>query len=550
MLNPALALVLAAIIPTPDAKITRVTVYADRAEVVREVTLQVPAGPSQVKFDAIPLGVDPDSIRVSGRGIPTTIGAVEVHQEAHEAGVSPDFKTADAEVKRLELEIAQLEAQEAINVNLREYLDSLRAENAEKQGEQIALGKPDPLALKSMLDFLREGYQTLAEQDLERKPKGQELKEALAVARAKRDAARPKGGIRSRVALVEVMASNAGTLQLELSYVTPGAYWRPSYRTTLEASKGEVDLISEAVVVQQTGEEWQNVGMVLSTASPSRGLESPVLESWYLQAFRESDLSRAAKGGNVAEMVAVSGSDGRSYENVLTLPKAAPSPIAPKKREAAWESAALVHTDYNVAFAVPGKSDIPPDGAEHRVTLQRDTLKSELAYRVVPSEEEAAYALALTKGPSDRPLLSGDMRVLAGNAYLGAFTVPETPPGAELRIPFGIDNRIKVKRVVLPEAHSSEGFVGRDRQAVFAYRTTIENFRDLPVTLAVEERLPKSQDERVKVEVLDKTTPGFVEIQDRPGVINWKLTLAPKEKKEITLQYSVRWPKDLLIPGL
>lgn len=536
----------AAVVPATGAKIVRVTVYPDRAEVVREAEVKLPAGASQIQFEGVPANVEGDSLRVSGRGVAATIGAVEVRQVAHDAEVSAEFKAADAEVKKLETQWAALEAQDAISSQLRAYLDSLRATNAERQSEAIAATKIDPLSLKAMMEFLRSGYTELATQDLERRMQKPAVQEALKVARAKRDAARPSGSIRSRVAVVDVTTAAAGTLQVELSYVAPGAYWRPAYRATLDADKAEIDLVSEAVVTQSTGEDWNDVALVLSTAAPARGIESPVLDSWLLQPYMPQPMAKMRRDSP----------EGRDYQNALTL---APGVSGVEggveggvvaDEVSTIQNSEIIHTAYNAAFAVSGKSDIVADGAEHRVTLRRDTLKAELAYRVVPSVQEDAFALALTTAPADRPLLSGPMRVVAGGAYLGAFLVPETPPAAELRVPFGIDNRLKVKRTVLPQARSTEGFIGKDRQMVFAYRTSVENFRDVAVTVVVEERLPISQDERISVKVGDKTSAGYITLEDRPGIINWKLTLAPKEKKELTLEYTVRWPKEMQIPGL
>lgn len=532
----------AAVVPATGAKIVRVTVYPDRAEVVREVEIKLPAGASQIQFEGVPANVEGDSLRVSGRGVAATIGAVEVRQVAHEAEVSAEFKAADAEVKKLETQWAALESQDAISSQLRAYLDSLRATNAERQGEAIANAKVDPLSLKAMMEFLRGGYTELATQDLERRMQRPALQEALKVARAKRDAARPSGSIRSRVAVVDVTTAAAGSLQVELSYVAPGAYWRPAYRATLDADKAEIDLVSEAVVTQSTGEDWRDVALVLSTAAPARGIESPVLDSWLLQPYMPQPMAKVRRNAPAA-----------AYDNALSPEGGVEGGVAggvAADEVSTIQNSEIIHTAYNAAFVVAGKSDIAADGAEHRVTLRRDTLKAELAYRVVPSVQEDAFALALTTAPTDRPLLSGPVRVVAGGAYLGAFLVPETPPAAELRVPFGIDNRLKVKRTVLPQARSTEGFIGKDRQMVFAYRTSVENFRDVPVTVVVEERLPISQDERISVKVGEKTTGGYITLEDRPGIINWKLALAPKEKKELTLEYSVRWPKEMQIPGL
>jgi hypothetical protein len=108
----------------------------------------------------------------------------------------------------------------------------------------------------------------------------------------------------------------------------------------------------------------------------------------------------------------------------------------------------------------------------------------------------------------------------------------------------------RITRVTLPQARSNEGTGGKTRQVVQAFRTTVENLRDVPVTVALEERIPVAQDERVTVKLGERTTDGSSEIAERPGVLNWKLELAPKEKRDVTLEYTVRHPKDMILPGL
>jgi len=62
--------------------------------------------------------------------------------------------------------------------------------------------------------------------------------------------------------------------------------------------------------------------------------------------------------------------------------------------------------------------------------------------------------------------------------------------------------------------------------------------------------VPVSEDERIVVELGKTTTPNSTASKTRPGVMLWKLTLAPRETKDVVLAYSVRFPKDLHVPGL
>lgn len=46
------------------------------------------------------------------------------------------------------------------------------------------------------------------------------------------------------------------------------------------------------------------------------------------------------------------------------------------------------------------------------------------------------------------------------------------------------------------------------------------------------------------------TTPGWKESERRPGVLLWAIDLAPREKRQLHLAYTVRHPRDLIVPGL
>lgn len=535
--------------PIPaGGRITRVTIHADRAEITREADVRVPGGECQVEFALLPAGLDRDSLRVSGHGVPANIGAVELRDVAQDIERPKDLAAAEAEVKRIEREIWKVDGDHATDGELRKYFDSLRDAATKGQSEANAALKPDAAAMQQMLAFLRGGYQDLAARHLQRAAAREELTDQLALARARLEAATPPASIHARSAIVDIAASAAGSLRLELSYVVAGATWRPAYRAALDAEGKSVDLLSEAVVSQLTGENWEDVKLTLSTAAPAKGLDSPYLDSWLL----EPQVAGNRKGFKLERSFAV--------QNTLSAPGGVPvraiddsvttGGLADSDAPSAPLVAQIARGAYQATYIVPGRADIASDRAEHRVTLRSDTLPVNLAYRVVPSVKAEAFALAIGTAPEDRPLLAGPVRVVAGGTFLGSFMLAETGPGAEVRVPFGADNRIRITRVTLPQARSNEGSGGKDRQIVLSFRTTVENLREVPVIVAVEERIPVAQDERVSVKLGTKTTGGFDEIADRPGVLNWKLELAAKEKRDIVLEYSVRHPKDMILPGL
>jgi len=533
----------ASTIAVDDARIVEVTVYPDRAEIVREATVALPAGPSSIKFVGIPFRVEPDSLRVSAEGVPSTLGAVEIRDRVEEPEETPEWIAARDEVRDLELRVATLDVEDKNARKLRGFLDAVSTVTAQNQTRDMAEGRADPEAIRGVYELLRSERGALSTGELEREQRRVKLREDLEIARAKLATLRPAGSIHSRVAIVEVDAARAGSLSLRLAYLVAGASWRPAYRASLDPENGQVHLVSEAVVRQTTGEDWTGVDLRLSTAAPARGVEPPMLGSWLL---RPMEFARTGgTSGRVAFESEAPSAPGRIYQNVLAL-----EPGVQDAAEATPAEAAVVHSAFNVSFAVPGRSDVPSDESDHRVTLRQEDLAAELVYRTVPGLNASAYLTAKTHAPEEYPLLAGPVRVFAGGAYLGAFRAEETGPGAELTIPFGADNRIEVIRVKLPRESGREGFSGKYRQVAFGYRTVVENLMSREVSLILEDRVPVSEDERIVVEIAKETTAGYKQSDRRPGVMLWRMELEPRAKKEVVLEYSVRFPKDLVVAGI
>lgn len=530
-----------------EARIVRVTTFPDRAEVAREARLNVPAGPSTIEFPGLPRYLEPDSLRATARGVPAALGAVELKPEAREPEESPEFLAAQGEVRRIESEIGILDADSKTATDMREFLKALRATTAARESERMGEGRADPASIQAVFDMVRNSLNALNRESMERREQRRRLAEELTVARARLEATRPKGPVRFRTATVEVEARQAGLLTVQLEYLAPRASWRPAYRASLDAGTGRIDLASEAVVRQQTGEDWSGVELRLSTASPARGVKPPELPPWLLR-----PIQLRVGGGNVA------------YESEGMRPVAAMEPAPEKKskgkrlgdggadlmQEAERLQAGIVLSGYNLAFQVPGSSDVLSDGNDHRVGLRQDQLEGEIRYRAVPALNAAAFLVAKTKAPAGYPLLAGPVRVFAGGAYLGSFVVEETGPGAEVTLPFGIDNRVTVDRVPLPLYRERGGIFGRERRISYGFRTTIENLRDRKITVLLEDRVPVSEDERIRVEIDDETTPGAAEVEDRPGIREWSLEIEPGGKADVILAYTIRFPREMVIPGI
>jgi len=73
-----------------------------------------------------------------------------------------------------------------------------------------------------------------------------------------------------RAAVVVVSVPEAGAAEIDLTYLVGRAGWAPAYAIRSEADRSRVAIEYDAMVVQQTGEDWRDVRLSLSTAEPTR----------------------------------------------------------------------------------------------------------------------------------------------------------------------------------------------------------------------------------------------------------------------------------------
>ena len=528
-------------------RIVEVTVFPDRAEVVREQRVELKQGINLIEFPDLPLHLERDSLRVTARGVEATLGALEIRERARTPVETPELIAAQSRLREIESALAMLATEEETDTELRAFLAALKATTTQRISERLGDGGSEPAALQATYLFVQTGLQELGSRKIARAEKRLGLEANLSIARARLAVLKPASPVRVRAAAVEVMTSTPGPLTLRLAYLTPGASWQPAFRASLDAETGDVSLDSDALVRQSTGEDWEGVALKLSTAAPSRGVSAPSLQPWLI---RPLELAQRLPHAPVA--AAPPGLSGKTdslfKDEALGLLSSMED--QPREIDAMRQNAALVQSSYNLVFDVPGRAAIPGDNADHQVSLRQDLLRGEIEYHVIPMLCESAFLMVRTKAPSTHPLLAGPIHVFAGASYLGAARMSETAPGSALTLSFGTDNRILVKRARLPEEHREAGLTGRNKRISFAYRTTIENHLATAATVILEERIPVSEDSRIEVEQSKMTTGGSIVTDDRPGILRWSLRLEQGARREIAVDYAVRFPDDIVIAGL
>jgi uncharacterized protein (TIGR02231 family) len=136
-----------------------------------------------------------------------------------------------------------------------------------------------------------------------------------------------------------------------------------------------------------------------------------------------------------------------------------------------------------------------------------------------------------------------------GNARIKKMVLPTETFDLQL----GVDESIRVARKLLRKMGDEKGLFSKSKVQEFEYEILLESLRDTEESVLVQDQLPVSQDEKIKVEVL-QLAPAENPEKDKDklanGVLEWQIALAARSKSKIALGYRISYPKEMTVTGL
>lgn len=507
------------------SRIVSVTVYPDRAQVLRKGQAELSADARGLVLSGLPASVILGSVRVSGGGTARVkVLGVEVGSVYLEAESLPEVKKLQEEIMAVESEMSAAKGQESVWEAQEKFLNSLGAAWSGQASKETAAGRTDIAAADKFMDYLGSRLLAIQKGRRENEKLLVEKKARLEALKKKLQELMPARAREEKRVTVLLEVSQPGRFEAELSYAVRPASWTPVYTFKALPESGEVELTTAADVTQRTGENWQDVRLVLSTIAPTAGNQPGELQPWYLDF------------ATVRPMKALS--EDRALRTMAAEAVAAP---------AVEETALPVETWAGVNFEVKKNWTVLSDGSERRVPVDSRKLPAAFDYLTVPKLQDMAYLRWAGKNVLGYPLLPGRADMFIGQEFAGSAAIEFVPADDELKLFFGQDRQIKVKRELMKREKSGPGFLGKTEKVALAYRITLENLRNRPVEVELLDQLPVSQNARI--EVKDVKVEPRPDKQDETGILTWKIKLEPGKKQEFTLSFSVEYPKGSRVPG-
>ncbi|MDQ6695412.1 MAG: mucoidy inhibitor MuiA family protein [Chloroflexota bacterium] len=521
-----------------NASIQEVTVYVDRARVTRRGTAHISQGEHTLTFPNLPVTLQDDSVRASGKGANVRILNVEVATEF--ASDQPEGRVAEW---RLQLEALRdddksLADSDEIVVRKLDFLKGLQDASGLNLARAAAYGKATTENIDTLLEYLTKDLQSIYAERREIARKRRDLAEQIAALQDMLSRVQQPATHATRAVYVTVEATaDEADVELEIMYGVYNASWEPLYDIRLVDTRVEMTYLAN--VRQQSGEDWPPVQLSLSTARPSVSSGIPELDPWYIDVYRPTPPAVYKRAAAPMQMMAMSESPGDA-----AVGGAVAEPVPPPMQSAEAE---LESSGAAVTYRVVRPVSIPSDGAPHKTTITTMDLDAQLDYVTVPRLAEEAYLRAKITNSSPFIFLAGSANIFHGADFVGATRLEMVVPKAELEVQLGVDDRIKVERE-LTGRQIGKTFIGNTRRTAFGYKITVTSHLDSPAQVTLFDQLPVSRNEEIKVK-LQEASPTPTEQSDL-NIMKWKLQLAPQQKQEVVFEFVVEQPRSVQVTGI
>jgi len=242
---------------------------------------------------------------------------------------------------------------------------------------------------------------------------------------------------------------------------------------------------------------------------------------------------------------------------------------------------AIVTSAGNVTatFSIPGRSNIPSDGADHQVTIATLQLEAILQWVAVPSLSAQTHLKANINNASEYTFLPGQSSVYLDGSFISTSPVPSVSPQESFDCPLGVDTSIRIAHHPRTEKASKSGFYSKLKVHAYSQRVTVFNTRTQPVeNVIILSQVPVSQDSAITVKITNPALPSSQQQQtgttgssdskkgaeivkvsssvsaewedDKEGRFKWTVKLAPQQKLVLESEWEVSAAADVVINGL
>lgn len=508
-------------LPT-SSKVTDVTVYLNMARETRVASFTAPKGSYDVILYDISETMVDNSLQVGVKGPATLLSAsvrTNYFNEPDEIKVDPKIVKLQDSLKYYTSENQWIEEQKKV---IKGEIALVEANN--KLGSQHEAMKPADLV--ALADFYRNRLTDLRKRDLALQRKTLEHNEKIQKLQSQIAELGSKPKDPRKEIILSFSSEIAGNVSLNFNYLVSQAGWRPMYDLKVINTSQPVNLDYKAGVYQNTGFDWKDVKISVSTANPNRNNERPILNPRFVDYMvyraKASAPSQPSRDAGVTTFNMM-----QSYDNAaMELGNLEPTIL-------------IADNGMSVEFTIDIKQKIKSDSKEHVCKIQSYKIPATYKYHAVPKLDLGAFLLARITDYGQYNLLPGKTNIFFDDMYIGQTSINPGTIGDTLLVSLGRDENISIKRTKLMDK-TSKKFFGDSQKETYGWEIAVRNNKAFILEIEVLDQLPISKQEDIKVELIEKSGAAYTK---EYGKLLWNLKIQPNSAKTLKLEYSIEYPK-------
>jgi hypothetical protein len=523
------------------AKVTAMKVYRNSAELQNTVSFSVPSGISEIVIGNISEEINEKTIQIGVNSKNISILSSQFTDD-----YSTDFKmdTTNPQIKKVNDSIKIVE--NLISKNRIELDANKKAVELLDKNQTVLVGSnsSNVAQLTQLTEFYTNKRIELENKLVSLKTKGDDLSKKLSRLKSSLKTKEQKEAeeFADGVIVLKLMSPAAGNIKLNINYLTDNVSWKPYYEIKAEKISAPLDVTFKAIVKQNTGLDWKGVKLTLINGNSSRNNYAPTVSPWfiYAQSPKEREIQREVID-NKSAAIRIRGMGSVNKEEYDVQSNALEEVVV-----TAYAGFNVNANELNTSYDIDIPYDILSNNEDHLISLYQQKIPADYQYFTAPNYNREAYLLAKVKDFSKYHLVSAPASVIFENMYIGETRVSPDQTNNEMNITLGNDPKISIRREDIQDK-SGEKFLSSYREKVVTYDLVIKNNKKEQISMEIKDRFPLSNNEAVKIEVLDKSGAAK---DDEKGFLTWNIKLSPSETKKLRVSYKVRYPKDYTVSGL
>jgi len=562
--------------PVPaDSKVEAVTVYRGQAMVTRLVTLPPATGELQIVVGDLPAAVIGSSLAASADGTDgVTIRSVRFRAEPVSDAPRPEVADLETQLKDVQHDLFAIEQKMALLKQQHAYLNKLEAFVAPTANVEMAKGVLNPQMLAELTEMAFERRGQLIDRHVALTAETRELTEHRDLLVRKLTELAQDAPDAIREAVVFVGKDTPGPAAIRLRYLVNEANWTPAYNLHLAEGNQSVEAAYLADARQMSGEDWDDVTLTLSTATPHLNARNPILGPMWVtlsfvqgeqqdrmaiggeQYFKGKEALQQVQASNRAEWaVQANQPQAQAAVNWAMNVEAAKGQrlelgVSPEAVRRYRERVRQMEEGLAVSYTFDGRMHLASRADRQLVEIARLDVEAETHYGATPLLTSYVYHLAELTNTSALPLLNGPYSAYVGQEFVGKGQLPVVARGQKVVVGFGIDTQLRCTRELVEK---SDEISWGQRVQTFHYQLRLESFKDRPVDVRLYDRIPVSKTDDIQIRLVKtsdalSTDELYLRFFEPKGILRWDIHLVAgasgASARDVTYVSETKFAKD------